>query len=64
MKQILGMPAVALALAVSLLPGTSAAADEQGNRTAPVVQAAERGVAGQYIVVLKNGADPRSVGSH
>jgi subtilisin family serine protease len=61
MKQILGMPAVALALAVSLLPGTSAAADEQGNRTAPVVQAAERGVAGQYIVVLKNGADPRSV---
>ncbi len=58
MKQILGMPAVALALAVGLLPGTSAA---QGNGMAPVVPAAEQGVAGQYIVVLKDGADPRSV---
>jgi subtilisin family serine protease len=61
MKQILGMPAVALALAVGLFPGTSAAAVEQGTGKAPVVQAAERGIAGQYIVVLKDGADPRSV---
>ncbi len=61
MKQILGVPAVALALAVGLLPGPSAAAKEPGNGTAPVIQAAKRGIPGHYIVVLKQGTDPRSV---
>src|SRR4051812_19066493 len=46
---------------MGLLPGTSAAAKEQESATAPVRRAAEHGVPGQYIVVLKQGKDPRSV---
>jgi hypothetical protein len=61
MKQSRWVPAVALALVVGLFPVADAAAGEQGQGQAPVVQAPERGILGQYIVVVKPDADPRSV---
>src|SRR5215467_9643080 len=61
MKRITWAPAVLLALVVGLFPAAGAAAEEQGHGTVPVVQAAERGIPGQYIVVLKHGVNPRSV---
>src|SRR5262245_3500223 len=62
MKRIIWAPAIVLALVVGLFPvAAGTAADEQGHGTAPVVQAAERGIPGQYIVVLKHGANPRSI---
>jgi len=67
MKEIIGMkrsrrlPAMVVALALGMFPVAGAAAGEQGKGPAPVVQAPERGIPGQYIVLVKRGAEPRSV---
>jgi subtilisin family serine protease len=65
MKRFRGASAIVLALVVGLFPLAAAAAGEQeqgqGQGQAPVVQAPEQGIPGQYIVLVKRGADPRSV---